>query len=107
MCLEDYRLGRKIYGGVSVAVLSVTSAQIISPSPTRVFLIFCPPSSGTVTLLPSVSVVAGSGIQLPSTGNNLVLNIKDVGDIVTKSWSAIASAGTPSFAIIEGFLLEQ
>jgi hypothetical protein len=83
---------------------STTAATIVTPAATRRVLIFGGSSTDTITLLPDATAVSLFGFQRATTSEPLILVADIHGDIVTRRWTAIASANTPSILVYEGFL---
>ena len=107
MCMEDIRLGRKTAGIQNLIALTNASQRIVDQSPDRVMLTIYPPVSGTATIAMSADVAVNVGITLTSEDHPIKLNIIDDGDLVTKAWYGIHSAGGVTLAIYEGRLSER
>jgi len=103
MCLDDIRIGRNTISGETVLTLSTTSSRPISDAPTRVGLIFHPPSSGVVTISMAPTAVAGQGIQLTPASPPLIFRTQSDGDLAQRGWSMVADAGAPTMMVIEQF----
>lgn len=104
MCLEDIRLGRQIKSSQESKSVASTATPLIGQEENRVFIIFYPPPSGTITFSPFKDVAAGIGITLPSTGHPIMLDIKTHGLLVTRNWYAVHSVGGVNFTFQVGYL---
>lgn len=93
MCMEDIRLGRQTVTMEVPISLTNASQAFLERDLFRTVLILWPPPSGTTTFSINSPVVVDQGITVPSGSPPVVLNIKDHGDIVTRQWFAIHSAG--------------
>jgi len=104
MCKEDHLLGRRQRPSQASFALSTVSQPVAAFARDRAAIIFDPPSAGTVTLSLLDPAAAGIGLTLRSTDPPLILNVIQHGGLVTAAWRAVASAGTPTFAVFESYL---
>ena len=104
MCYQDLVIGRHVRSGQATVSVDTTGSRIVSSSPDRTHLLIGSPASGTVTLSLSPSPTAGEGIVLTAGMQPLILSVQRDGDLPMREWFAVATAGTVTFATIEGFL---
>ena len=104
MCMEDVRLGRATKVTPSIKALTAASQLIIDAAELRRTLTLFPPPSGTTTFFFRGPVVDDFGIILNAGEPPLHFSVDTHGDIVTRAWFAIHSAGAVSMAILEGLL---
>lgn len=104
MCMEDIILGRATRTTEHIRSLTNASTPVIDYSNRRIKLTIYPPPSGTLTLSIKSPAVANKGIILLSTSMPLVMTVETHGDIVTKQWYGIHSAGGVTFTYYDGEL---
>lgn len=91
MCMEDIRLGRRSPVGVRTLTLDGGDQPLLSPAPSRVSLVICAPSSGTVTLTVEVAATEYQGIVLAAGQPPLILDVHRHGELVTRGWRVRSS----------------
>lgn len=106
MCMEDYRIGRRIAVTEHFFVLDGTAQLMIDDSPDRVFLHITTSSTGATYIGLNPSLILGQGMNIKSTLPPLYLDVKIQGQLVTKKMFAIGPAATIVYWI-EGILLER
>lgn len=102
MCCEDVKIAKTIEPITKTLGLTTSAQKILEPNDKRRTLILNSTGSGVVTYAPANSVTANEGIRLAGSANPVILTLKDHGQIVTKGWSVIHSAGSVNAMIIEG-----
>lgn len=105
--MEDIRIGRKTAVVEKSVTVALTNTEFIDYDAKRVMLIIFPPASGTLTISVGKDPATNSGITLPSTGNPIVLDIKIHGQLVTKAFTAVHSAGAVKCYYYQGHLDDE
>lgn len=75
----------------TVSLAINTSAPLIPAAANRVALLVQAPTGTKFTMSMLSTAVPDQGITLYPSGQTLMLNLRDHGDIVTRAWSAISS----------------
>lgn len=105
MCMEDYRLGRKLTTVESnPSITNGAFSELVKESRGRVALIISPPESGFILISIHNAPSANQGIRLQSTSPPLQLELVKHGDLVNKQLNAIHSAGTQIITVWETFM---
>ena len=105
--MESLHYAQHVKTGFRTVSVSTASIELCSPSPDRVLLVICPPSTGTLTISIGTSVVAGEGLNLEVSDSPLVIGIDNMMDLPFRGWKAIMSAGTASIGIFEGLYYDH
>ena len=91
-----------VKSGFSTVTVDTNSTEIVSPSPDRVLLIICPPSTGTLTISIGTSVVAGEGMNLQVSDSPMVITAEQMKDLSFRGWKGIMDAGSATIGVFEG-----
>ncbi len=105
--MEDVRIGRKSRSGQVNVTVGATSQALVSAAETRIGLVFCAPVGGNVTISLDQTAVLGKGINLTPTSNPVFLWLPSSGDLATRQWSIIGSAGGITLGMIETFFPDR
>ena len=89
--------------GFRTITVSTTSVELVSPSPNRVLLVICPPSTGTLTVAIGPSVVSGEGLNLQVGDTATTLTARTHFDMPFRGWKAILDASSAEIGIFEGY----
>jgi len=89
--------------GFRTITVSTSSVELVSPSPNRVLLVICPPSTGTLTVAIGPSVVADQGLNLQVGDTAASINSKTHFDMPFRGWKAILDSGSAEIGVFEGF----
>ena len=99
MCCEDVAIDNaKFAEGESVALVA-GNQELLSPSPTRIAIVFGQPTSGTVRVAVGSDQGSVAGLTLSANVDPIMLDIRTHGNIVRKGWNAWASVGTSMYII--------
>lgn len=104
--MEDVRLGRRIAITETFVAIDVTPKLVVDASPKRVFLIISSDQGASSWVSTNPLPGVQQGIQVPSSLNSLMLDIKTHGQLLFKKLFAQAT-GPMNITIIEGRLAEE
>lgn len=101
MCLQDVKIGRKTFGNMQTKQLSVALSAHVSPNPMRRVLILSPHDTIDYYVCMSDNGTSQGHLRISKGTDNLVLNVDEHGDIVTRGLWAFAASGTPTVGFYE------
>lgn len=110
MCMEDYKLGRKMYTAFRfVIVADATEAPLLPASEKRVHITLHTASAFPARVAPLAGHVAANNSSFGVNAANppLEFDVKDHGDVVQKEWFASGNGGACGIAILETFLKDE
>lgn len=90
MCCEDVQIMRRSKGALQNVTVDTSSTRIVGVDKDRSVLVLFAPSANTVWLSPQATTATGEGVRLVAGDAPVILKFTDVGDLVTREWSAIA-----------------
>lgn len=86
----------------SVVSLTQNRSTLVCGNASQRFALFlCGNSTAQVWLSPAQMTAQNQGLNLPSSGTNLVLNFRDHGAIVCSNWYAFTTVIGASIAVFE------
>ena len=91
MCCEDMTIGHESKSQPTVIAVPAAAVQLVMASPNRIALVFGNPSIGAVGITTLQPTAATDGMQLTPTSPPIMLNIRDHGDLVQRSWFAFGT----------------
>ena len=104
MCMEDVRMMRDTGVATTNVNVQITPTLLCGNALTRVALIISAPLATRITLSENPNVTDLQGIVLFPGQNPLTLDIKQVGNVVTRRLYAVAQTGAENIGFIEVFL---
>lgn len=109
MCMEDFRIGRKIvYATSVVSVPDAGTTVLCQQNNRRVSLMFSVPGANHCHVAPKgVTPDASTGINVIQSVEPLQLSVQDWGELVQAQWTGQGQGGTSTVLVIEGFLEKQ
>jgi len=100
--MEALHYAQHVKTGFRTVSVSTASIELCSPSPDRVLLVICPPSTGTLTISIGTSVVAGEGMNLQVSDSPMVITAEQMKDLSFRGWKGIMDAGSATIGVFEG-----
>lgn len=101
MCLEDIKIMAKSNAFMATANISLTAAEILSQSPTRIGVIFNPHNTDSYWVSTDPNVAIGQGIPVLVGQAPVRLDVFHYGDFCRRNWFGISVAGAIVVAIGE------
>lgn len=108
MCMEDFRIGRKIqYNFYSLSCSTSQSGAKLLANPSRVSLFLQNNGSVAVQGFPELEVLPVAGIWLAAKALPITFDIRMFGTLVTARWNFVTASSTTDLCVIEGILEER
>ena len=107
MCMEDVRIYRET--GVHSTVVNVltTPTLLVGDSFQRVAIVLSCPATTRITISEDPNVTDLNGIVLFPNGYPLILDIQQVGNLVTRRLYAVSQTAPQTLGFAETFLLRE
>ena len=102
--MEDVRMGRDTGVATRSVTVGTTATAFVGDSLQRVGLIISAPSATRITLSEDPNVTDLNGIALYASGTPLLLDIKQVGNVVTRRLFAVSQTASQVVGFVEVFL---
>ena len=107
MCIEDVRMGRETGVATRSVNIGTTPTMFVGDSLQRTALLISAPSATRITLSEDPNVTDLNGIVLYANTNPLILDIKSVGNIVTRRLYAVSQTNAQVVGFVEVFLMRE
>jgi hypothetical protein len=106
--MEDIRIQRKTFSlAITVSVPAANSVLILPADPLRTAILFTGHSANRIVYGFDSTVVVTAGLIVPANGLPFPMSIDQFGQLVTREWWAIASAGAQNITVFVSRLQES
>ena len=107
MCMEDVRMMRDTGVATTFVNVKTTPTMLVGDSLQRVAIIVSAPALTRITLSEDPNVIDLNGIVLYASGMPLILDIKQVGNVITRRLFAVSQTSPQNVGFIEVFMSKE